>query len=190
MVNDRGPRPRLASSVCLALLVLVASCAPLPALRSSRSLPKPHADARFTRLAVPVLGIDAPVQEKGVDSRNRMEEPDTKDVVAWYHFTSKPGFGSNAVISGHVDWYGTHGVFARLRELKVGDEVVLEFSDGVRLTYRVTSTEVWPLDNAPVRQIVGPTREEVVTLITCEGQFDRERDDYDARRVVRAKRVS
>ena len=37
---------------------------------------------------------------------------------------------------------------------------------------------------------LGDTPQESVTLITCEGVFDRTAAEYDKRRVVRAVRVS
>ena len=67
--------------------------------------PVPMEDAQLTRMVIPAVKINAPLQTKGVNARNEMENPDGKNNVAWYNFSSRPGFGSNAVFSGHVDWY-------------------------------------------------------------------------------------
>lgn len=152
--------------------------------------PTPSPDARIARLIIPAAKVNAPVQVKGVNARNEMENPDGKDNVAWYNFTDRPGFGSNAVFSGHVDWYtGEQGVFWYLRNLKEGDEVIVRMTDGTELKYRVTENKTYRASEAPVAEIVGPTPNEVVTLITCDGVFDRRSQDYDLRRVVRAERV-
>jgi LPXTG-site transpeptidase (sortase) family protein len=152
--------------------------------------PTPREDARLTRLIIPAAKVNAPLQTKGVNARNEMENPDGKDNVAWYNFTARPGFGSNAVFSGHVDWLtGEIAVFWYLRDVKAGDEVMIRLSDGMELKYRVTSNEVYAANAVPVAEIIGPTTNEVITLITCDGVFDRRSQDYDKRRVVRAERV-
>lgn len=150
----------------------------------------PKEDAALVRMVIPAAKVNAPLQTKGVNARNEMENPDGKDNVAWYNFSSRPGFGSNAVFSGHVDWYtGEKGVFWSLRDLKDGDEVMIRLSDGMELKYRVISNVVYKAASAPVAEIVGETDNEVVTLITCEGVFNRTSQDYSDRRVVRAERI-
>ena len=105
--------------------------------------PAPKDDAQLVRLVIPAANINAPLQVKGVNSRNEMENPDGKDNVAWYNFTAKPGLGSNAVFSGHVDWFtGERGVFWGLRDLKEGDEVDVKHSDGMELKYKVVDNKI------------------------------------------------
>lgn len=151
--------------------------------------PPPRDDAELARLVISNAKINAPLQIKGVNARNEMENPDGKDNVAWYNFTARPGYGSNAVFSGHVDWYtGEKGVFWGLRDLKDGDEIMIKLSDGMDLKYRVTANSVYRANSAPVEEIVGSTDKDIVTLITCEGTFNRTSQDYSDRRVVRAER--
>jgi LPXTG-site transpeptidase (sortase) family protein len=152
--------------------------------------PAPKDDARLARLIISTAKIDAPFQVKGRTPRGDMENPDGKDNVAWYDFTGRPGFGSNAVLSGHVDWYtGEKGVFWHLRDLKEGDEVVVKLSDGMELKYKVVHNDVYKTEQAPVEEILGPTAKDSITMITCDGTFDRRSQDYSNRRVVRAERV-
>lgn len=153
--------------------------------------PMPKDDTNIVRLMIPSAKVNAPLQVKGVNARNEMENPDGKDNVAWYNFTGRPGFGSNAVFSGHVDWFtGEQAVFWFLKDLKQGDEIVVKMSDGMELKYHVTATDTYSSASAPVGEIIGPTTKDVVTLITCEGSFNRNSQDYDKRRVVRAERVA
>jgi LPXTG-site transpeptidase (sortase) family protein len=152
---------------------------------------QPKDDARVTRLLIQSAKVDAPLQVKGLNARNEMENPDGKDNIAWYNFTSRPGFGSNAVFSGHVDWYtGEKGVFWHLRDVKEGDEVVLKLSDGMELKYKVVRNEVFKTNDTPVAEIVGDTPQEVITLITCDGTFNKNTQDYSNRRIVRAERIA
>jgi LPXTG-site transpeptidase (sortase) family protein len=141
-----------------------------------------------TRLRVERVGIDAPVETRGIDANNTMESPDGPYNVAWYDFTPKPGMGGNAAFSGHVD-YINHGpaVFWRLRELVAGDIIEVQLEDGTRLRYAVTGMESYPLDTIPMAEVLAPTSVDSVTLITCDG--DARGGSYSHRLVVRATRT-
>lgn len=141
------------------------------------------------RIEVPSLQIDAPVVSLGVLAGGVMESPHTPTDVGWYRFSAQPGTTGNAVFAGHVD-YANYGpaVFYHLRDLKFGDVVRVELEDGSSFSYSVVSSYVYNADDAPVQQIVGPTPNETITLITCTGVFDRNVLEYDKRLVVRAER--
>jgi sortase A len=154
-------------------------------------LPTPSEDAQIVRLVVPKAKVDHQVVVRGLNAKREMEDPGGKDDVAWYNFSTKPGFGSNAVMSGHVDWYtGQRGVFWFLRDLKEGDEAQVHYTDGTVIRYRVTSVSVFGANDAPVAEITGPTTTDRLTMITCDGVFQRSTHDYTQRRVVYAERVA
>ena len=146
--------------------------------------------AAIERIFVPRAGIDANVVVLGVKPDGEMQSPSTPTDVAWYHFTGYPGFGSNSVFAGHVDFanYGK-AVFWHLRDLKEGDEVSVRLTDGTTYAYRVTSMHSFSSAEAPVQDIIGPTDRESITLITCDGTFNTRTRHYDKRLVVRAERV-
>lgn len=152
--------------------------------------PKPDVPppaAPIERLLIPRIEVDAPVVVKGVDADGVMQSPDGPWDVAWYDFSAGPGFGGNAVFSGHVNYRDVGpAVFWRLRELEPEDVVQVRLADGTLYTYRVTAKNTFEAAMAPVAEIVGPTPEEVITLITCVGTFDRATRQYDQRLVVRA----
>jgi LPXTG-site transpeptidase (sortase) family protein len=171
------------------------SALPAPALEEASPQPadvapaEPTATSQVVRIEVPGLAIDAPVVSLGVLADGVMESPHTPTDVGWYRFSARPGTTGNAVFAGHVD-YANYGpaVFYRLRELKFGDLVRVELADGSSLAYSVVSTQVFDADNAPVQEIVGPTPNETITLITCTGVFDRNVLEYNKRLVVKAER--
>ncbi|HEY8490239.1 MAG TPA: class F sortase [Dehalococcoidia bacterium] len=143
-----------------------------------------------TWLRIPVIGVDAPVVEKGLRADLVMESPDGPWEVAWYRFTARPGEGGNAVFSGHVDYVGVGpAVFWELGLLAPGDVVEVDLADGRTLRYQVVAIAVYDEATAPVPEIIGPTAREAVTLITCAGNFNRRTGRYDQRLVVRAERV-
>ncbi|HJP41684.1 MAG TPA: class F sortase [Dehalococcoidia bacterium] len=145
--------------------------------------------APVEKIRIPSIDVDASLIKMGVNAQGAMEVPNDPELVAWYDFTSKPGFGGNAVFSGHVDWvnYGP-AVFWDLRELTSGDEVEIVLLDGTVLTYSVTASVVYPVEELNMQEILAPTAKESVTLITCAGQFTA--GHYTDRRVVRAVLVN
>ncbi len=149
--------------------------------------PLSRAPEQAVRLQIPRLGVDAPIITLGVDRNGAMETPESPEVVAWYNFSALPGAVGNAVFSGHRDWRtGVTAVFWRLGELRAGD-VILIVTPSAELRYTVQTSELYENDQAPVAQIVGGTSFAAVTLITCEGLFDRASRNYSQRRVVRAE---
>ncbi len=158
-----------------------------PTLPQPTPAPRP---AQITRLLIPKIGVNAPVVTLGVDGSGVMQSPGGPEEVGWYDFTGRPGAGSNAVFSGHVDYrnYGP-AVFWKLRNLTSGDVVEVQVEDGTTYTYVVVSTNTYDANNAPIEEIVGPTPRESVTLITCTGTFDRSIRQYSHRLVVRAERL-
>ena len=151
-----------------------------------------------TRIGIPTIGVDAPVLTMGLDANNYPEVPNAGDEVAWYDFSAPPGHGSNAVFSGHVDWYywgmPVEGVFYRLRELQIGDQITLDLEDGSRLQYSVTGNVATAYDDPSVVDVMDPTSKDVLTLITCGGTWQKDYSNpnggnYSHRVIVRAERV-
>jgi len=153
----------------------------------------PPAQASTTpleRLVISSVNIDAPVVVKGLDENRVMQSPDNAYDVAWYDFSARPGEGSNAVFSGHVDYVNVGpAVFWRLKDLQPGDRIDVRFADSVTLAYAVTAINTFDAATAPIDQIVAPTPTDSLTLITCTGQFNRSTRQYDQRLIVRAERV-
>jgi len=159
-----------------------------PVATATATLPPPD-DAPIAHLAIPRFDVDAPVQVRGVDANRVMETPDGPTNVAWYDFSAKPGYGSNAVFSGHVDYinYGP-AVFWHLKDLNPGDIIEVRLDDGTVYQYAVSTRQMVSANptEEELRQIVGPTQQDVVTLITCGGSWDGR--EYDQRVIVRATR--
>jgi LPXTG-site transpeptidase (sortase) family protein len=176
----------------------------LPASNSAQNVatavPAPVAmpdQSPLAAFSLPRFSVSGNVVVKGIDpSTNIMQSPDNKDDVAYYSFSGHPGFGcasagrcANAVLSGHVDWYtGQTGVFWHLKDLNQGDEVDLTLQDGTVLKYQVVANTIYKSEEAPVADILGDTAQESVTLITCDGVFNKSLQEYNSRRIVRAVR--
>ena len=157
-------------------------------------LPAPPA-----RLAVPRLYIDAPMITMGLDGEGHPQVPDRPDQVAWYNFAAAPGQRSNAVLAGHVDWQTRSGapipgVFYRLRELEIGDKLMITLEDGTKFEYRVTGNVATAYEDPNINKAMSPTSNEVITLITCGGTWVKSGQghfggSYSHRVLVRAERL-
>lgn len=151
--------------------------------------PTPSASA-MTRLIIPKAEVDAVLVMLGIDENGVMESTANAYDVAWYDFSARPGTGSNAVFSGHVDYHDVgEAVFWNLRDLQPGDVIDVRLADGTSYKYSVSAMNCMPVSEAPISEIVGPTQSEVVTLITCCGTFNSSTRQYDSRLVVRADRI-
>lgn len=96
--------------------------------------------------------------------------------VGWYESTQLPGQVGNFALAGHRI---THGEpFARLLELKVGDQVIVTTKSTI-YTYvidkppsqlTVKDVDTWVLDPVPGKTGVKPTQS-IITLTTCQDLF-------------------
>lgn len=73
--------------------------------------------------------------------------------------TARPGERGNSVIAGHRD---TH--FDFMRHVRIGDELLVERADGVKVRYRVGTAEILDRRDIWVMDQAGPSR---LTLVTC-----------------------
>jgi LPXTG-site transpeptidase (sortase) family protein len=159
----------------------------------------PPSGAPVARMIIEKLGIDAPVITMGVDANGVPQVPYNPSDVVWYNFSSKPGWGSNAVFAGHVDWTingaPVTGVFYSIRTLEVGDIIEVKLEDGTDYKYKVFANESVPDKDPRALELMGATPSETITLITCGGVFYPEAGNpyggnYDRRQFVRAAPVS
>jgi len=137
--------------------------------------PWPSADTRaIARLTVPSRDVDLFVLE-GASGRSLAFGP------GHVSGTARPGSWGNSVIVAHRD---TH--FAFLRNLALGDEIVVESAPSAVARYRVR--EVTVVDKGETRML-DAADEAQLTLITCY-PFDAVRPGTTQRYVVIAERVA
>lgn len=91
---------------------------------------------------IPSLSVMAPVLHLGLEA-NGLPEP-SKNIyeTAWYEASARPTDEHGAiVINGHVNGPTKQGVFHGLRDLKTGEEIVLERGDRHMMTFVVKRVE-------------------------------------------------
>lgn len=142
------------------------------------------------RLRVPSLELDAHVQHLGINWKGNMATPNNFTDVGWYKYGPPPGFQGSAVFAGHVDnGLGLSGVFKKLGELSIGDEIFVETKEGKELKFRVAEMQVYPHDKVPAEILFARKDMPRLNLITCEGDWLQGERTYDKRLVVYAELV-
>jgi len=119
-----------------------------------------------------------------------MLDPSGPWVVSWYEESAKLGEVGNVLMSGHLDYWDVGAaVLYNINNLTEGDLIQVTGEDGELYTYSVLWRENFETATAPIQDIVGPTENESLTMITCGGPFDYANGVYLQRTVVRAERV-
>jgi len=158
----------------------------------------PPSSAPVARMIIEKIGVDASVVTLGLDENNVPQVPDNPNDVVWYDWSMRPGWGSNAVFSGHVDWtvngVPVTGVFYDLRKVEVGDTIKVTLADNTEYQYRVIGNVAIAYDDAQATEAMGATPSEMITIITCGGTWIPEHGNpigghYTHRQIVRAELV-
>jgi hypothetical protein len=163
---------------------------PLPVkTRSARLVDLPRAAKRRpTSLRIAALGLHAPVRPVGVVD-GLVEVPGDAQLVGWYRHGASPGGPGSAVLVGHVDLDGRRGVFFRLRDLQPGAVVAVGFAGGDARSFRVVARRRYPKGRLPARLVFAESGPPYLTLVTCGGDFDAARGEYEENVVVVAMLV-
>jgi sortase (surface protein transpeptidase) len=91
------------------------------------------------------------------------------------------------VLAAHVDTAEQGaGAFFRLRELRPGDEVVVDYDDGSSGRFIVEARVTYDKDSLPLHRVFARDGSPVLTLVTCGGGFSRSSRSYDSNVVVYA----
>ncbi len=146
-------------------------------------------------IRIPSLQVNAPVVGVGITSEQVMDAPKGPiddpvwQKVFWYRGSGIPGDSGTATFAGHVnDVLGRPAVFARIKELRPGDRIVVhDTRSGRDVLFLVTETKIYSLQQAAdpsvLTQVYGagpvagsgpqPASDGLsrLTLVTCTGDF-------------------
>ncbi|MGY1747049.1 class F sortase [Blastococcus sp. SYSU D00695] len=140
------------------------------------------------RLAVPALGVDAPLDPVGVATDGQMELPADVSRVGWYRFGPAPGGPGSAVLAGHVDDAEQGlGALGRLRDAEPGDEVLVTDATGATTRWRVVGRELVTKQELPLDRLFAREGAPRLVLVTCGGPFLPEYRSYRDNVVVVAE---
>lgn len=146
--------------------------------------PQVPAALQPVRIQAPSIGLDAVVGELGLAADGSVQVPADPAATGWFDQGPAPGQRGPAVVLGHVDSRTGPAVFARLRELKVGDPVVVTRRDGSLVRFTVDGTLTFAKSDFPTAATYGPVPGPALRLITCGGAYVRDRGGYQSNVVV------
>jgi sortase (surface protein transpeptidase) len=141
---------------------------------SSIVIPATKRAALPVRLLIPTIGVNAFIEGVGVTSSGDLAVPEQNrwEDVGWYMSGPRPGERGSAVIDGHLDRPGgDHAVFWWLRNMRVGDAVMVIDASGKTLKFHVREIGFYPPQDAPIQQIFGNDTGNYLNLITCAGDW-------------------
>lgn len=146
---------------------------------SGRSGPSDHASSKRVtlgpsapqRLRIPALGIDTAVNPIGLAPNGEIAVPvegPHLNEAAWFKNSPTPGQLGASVIEGHVDSVEGNSVFYRLGEIKVGDRIIVNREDGIKLVFTVNAVRNYLKSKFPTAVVYGgQLSRPTLRLITC-----------------------
>ncbi|MDL2217635.1 class F sortase [Christensenellaceae bacterium OttesenSCG-928-M15] len=171
--------------------------APAPSATAEAASPEPTAEpepepAPDEELPPSTISFTKPeltcgVVEVGIED-GTIGTVNSATLAAWYNGSAMPGDDGNCIINGHVSWRGDKGVFAYLKSMSIGEEVVIKRADDSYVYYRATLIEEHPYDDFP-QEFLKTGGETRLTLITCKGDYDRDAGTSLTRVVVECEQV-
>lgn len=139
------------------------------------------------RLLIPVIGVNAPVEQVGIAANGDLGTPAASPWTdtGWYINGPRPGEQGSSVIDGHLNRPGNYpAVFWRLYQLRIGNEVDVLASDGRARRFRVIALAYYTPQDAPYQFIFGNNSGKYLNLITCAGDWIRSQQQTTQRLVV------
>ncbi|WP_171055423.1 MULTISPECIES: class F sortase [unclassified Nonomuraea] len=126
---------------------------------------------------IPSIDVEAPLMELDLLKSGEIELPpyEKPKMAGWFTGSAVPGEKGASVIIGHVDTKTAPAVFYKLRNLRKGETVKVERSDGKTVTFKVDGIEQVHKDAFPAKRVYV---EDGLKLVTCGGKFDYAKGEY------------
>jgi LPXTG-site transpeptidase (sortase) family protein len=138
-----------------------------------------------TKIMIDSVGINTKIVTVGVNKDGSLETPKDWKMAGWYKDGAMPGEEGNLVINAHYDDnYGRPAAFWALKNVKVGDTVLVADSYGRIFQYRVTAYELIGVNDPDRLKVFNESKSGKITLITCGGVWIPGKATYDKRLAV------
>lgn len=178
----------------LSLMLAGATSTPAPANAGGYVVPTPTATSVVatplpTAVRIPRLGVESTLIQTGIAPDGTAEVPPggAGAPASWMTVSPRPGEQGPAVLLGHVDGGGSPGVFAKVGELRPGDEVLVDREQAPSVRFEVYRVQQAPKTAFPTDLAYGDTAGAELRLITCGGAFDRDAGHYQDNVLVLAR---
>lgn len=118
------------------------------------------------RLIIPSIGLDSIIQPMGLNSKGELDVPSgATSNVGWWKGGPKPGEMGSAVLDAHV-----FAAFKNLRNVRIGDDIIVITSSGERLRFVAAESTIFKLSELSPSLLYSRGGDRWLNLITCAGQ--------------------
>lgn len=127
-----------------------------------------------------------------VNRDGSMQAPINIYDAGWYEGSSKPGEVGAVVVDGHSSGPTRDGVFGKLTDLQIGDQLRIERGDGVSFVYQVTHMEQVAKDAVDMQRLMLPYGNSLqgLNLVTCVGEYLPAEKTFSERHITYAELVT
>ena len=148
--------------------------------------------SRPQRLEIPAIAVSAPVHEVGLAGDGSVGVPplNRHNEAGWFEGGPTPGQFGPALIVGHADTRTGPSVFARLDEMRPGQEITVRRSDSSVAVFEVNSVETFDKNRLPAQRVYGDYSRPSLRLMTCGGKWLGGEEGYEDNIVVFASLVT
>ncbi len=157
--------------------------------------PSSHAMAAYSvapdkpkYITIPSLSVYARVIEVGVTSDGAVGTPSNTYDTAWFNQSAKPGQNGATFIDGHVLGPIHGGVFAGLKNIQNGAQIIITMGDNSTYSYTVRSTSIQNKDTININSLlksIDPNKQGL-NLMTCTGTYLQKQETFNNRFIVYA----
>ena len=120
-----------------------------------------------------------------------LEAPANWNEGGWFTQSAKSGQVGNMVIDGHYDDnLGAPAAFWNLKNLKIGDTVIVTDGLGRDFSYRVSEIFYVAINDPDRLDIFASADKPILTLITCGGLWLPGKGTYSSRLVIRSQLIA
>jgi sortase (surface protein transpeptidase) len=157
-----------------------ATTAPSPPVNRSSTTSCPSSiPVKTIGIRIPSIAVSSrDVIPVGLNADHSLQVPPLSKVgeLGWFCYSPVPGAMGPAVVLAHDEQQGHHGLFWSLGQVKVGDVVELDRSDGQTATFRVTRNLSVPKPDFDQysNDVYGNTTTPQLRVITCSGLTSQE----------------
>lgn len=143
--------------------------------------------AQPRKIVIPYLGVDGCIEKVGIDQHGAIAVPTNIHFAGWYVDSAMPGEKGLSVIDGHVLGRYNDAIFARLAQIRPGEDINIEFTNDTSLQFEMVDIRTFAAEEASQRLFEKlPGVEHQLTLVTCIGAYDQAANTYDKRVIVRS----
>ena len=144
-------------------------------------------------LLLPSAQIRASLVAVGLTYRRALGAPDNPHVIGWWEGGPAPGEIGNVLLAGHRDFTDNDGnigigVCWLLPKTKPGDFLIIRDNEArEHHVYTVTEAVAVRWNDPSGVEYLRRSETPIATLVTCEGSFDDDSNNYSHRRIIVAE---